>query len=65
MNGVDKFDQTRSTVPCVRKEIRLEMSIFTAILDWSIMNAFAVYKALDLEKEFPETAAIRKLTYIW
>jgi hypothetical protein len=47
MNGVDRFDQYRSTNPTVRKERRVPMSIFTFLLDASVQNAFAIQKSID------------------
>ena len=46
MNSVDCMDQLRPTNPTRRCEQRLEMSLFTFILDASCLNAYAVYKVL-------------------
>ena len=47
MNGVDRFDQYRSTNPMTRKERRVPLSIFTFLLDASVQNAFAIRKTID------------------
>ena len=39
MNGVDRFDQKRSTIPVLRKEMKVSMSIFTWILNAACINA--------------------------
>ncbi len=39
MNGVDKFDQVRTTNACLQKEFRVSMSIFGFIIDSCIQNA--------------------------
>ena len=44
MNGVDRFDQLRSTNAIVRKEKRVSMSLFTFMLDAAVLNAFALSK---------------------
>ncbi|KAF4132759.1 Transposase IS4 [Phytophthora infestans] len=46
MNAVDRFDQLRSTNPTRRREKRLQMSIFTWLLDVAIHNAYAIYQAI-------------------
>ena len=51
MNGVDRFDQLRSTNACVRKESRVTMTLFTFLLDASIQNAFTVRNAMHPEKK--------------
>ena len=47
MNGVDKYDQYRSTNAIVRKEKRVPMSIFTFLLDASIQNAFTIMRTIS------------------
>jgi len=42
MNGVDRMDQYRSTLATQRKERRLQMTIFTYLLDLAIGQAFAL-----------------------
>ncbi|OWZ13352.1 LOW QUALITY PROTEIN: hypothetical protein PHMEG_00013340 [Phytophthora megakarya] len=44
MNAVDRFDQLRSTNPTRRRGLRLQMSIFTWLLDVAIHNAFSMYQ---------------------
>ena len=44
MNGVDRFDQLRSTNAIARKEKRVSMSLFTFMLDAAILNAYALHK---------------------
>ena len=48
MNAVDRVDQIRASLVTMRKEIRVNMSIWTAILDWSTMNSYSLYKSLKL-----------------
>lgn len=43
MNGVDRFDQLRAAHATERKEMLVPMSIFTFLLDASIINAYALY----------------------
>ena len=50
MNSVDRMDQKRSTNPTRRKEKRLPMTIFTAMVDVAINNAFAIYNVLFRKK---------------
>ena len=47
MNGVGRFDQLRASHTTARKERRVPMYIFTFLLDASVINAYALYKALD------------------
>eukprot|EP00737_Agarophyton_chilense_P004965 gb/GEZJ01006794.1/.p1 GENE.gb/GEZJ01006794.1/~~gb/GEZJ01006794.1/.p1 ORF type:complete len:170 (-),score=17.42 gb/GEZJ01006794.1/:209-718(-) len=47
MNGVDRFDQSRSISATVRKERRVTMSILTLVLETSILKAHALLKALS------------------
>ena len=47
MNGVDRTEQRRATNPTRRKEQRACMSIFTAFLDMSCMNAYSLYNVLE------------------
>lgn len=51
MNGVDRFDQLRSTNACVRKESKVTMTLFTFLLDASIQNAFTVRNVMHPEKK--------------
>ena len=46
MNGVDKFDQVRTTNACVRKEMRVSMSIFGFILDSCIQNSYSILSSV-------------------
>ena len=46
MNSVDRMDQKRSTNPTKRKEKRLGMSIFTYLLDLSVLQSFAIFKTI-------------------
>lgn len=46
MNGVDRFDQLRSSHSIARREKRVPMSVFTFLLDPSIVNAFALYNTM-------------------
>ena len=46
MNAVDQMDQLWSTNPTRKKEIHVEMSIYTIILDLSVNNAYALYKKI-------------------
>lgn len=50
MNGVDKFDQIKSTYEVDRKSHKWWHRIFFFFLDASIVNAFIIYKELNLEK---------------
>ncbi len=47
MNGVDKFDQVRSTNSTQRKEQRVSMTIFTFLLDSAIQNAYSILPLID------------------
>eukprot|EP00737_Agarophyton_chilense_P005115 gb/GEZJ01007203.1/.p1 GENE.gb/GEZJ01007203.1/~~gb/GEZJ01007203.1/.p1 ORF type:complete len:188 (+),score=13.02 gb/GEZJ01007203.1/:250-813(+) len=47
MNGVDRFDQFRSTTATVRKEQRVPMSILTFVLDTSNLNWHALLKCIS------------------
>ena len=42
MNSVDKFDHLRSTCPILRKERRVNMSIFSWVLDAACINAITL-----------------------
>jgi hypothetical protein len=44
MNGVDRMDQYRSTLATQRKEMRLQMTLFTYLLDLAISQAFALHQ---------------------
>ena len=44
MNLVDHMDQLQPTSPIKHKEWRVEMTIFTMLLDLAVNNAFALYK---------------------
>ena len=46
MNGVNCFDQLQLTNATCRKEQRVNMSLFTYVLDIAGINAFQVYKKL-------------------
>ena len=48
MNAVIRLDQIRSSMMTMKKEPRTCMSIWTAILDWSCNNAYALYKTMSL-----------------
>lgn len=45
MNGIDRFDQLRSS-HSIEREKRVPMSVFTLLLDPSIVNAFALYNTM-------------------
>ena len=49
MNSVDRMDQLRAAAPCRRKETRLNMSLFTWVLDLSVHNAYSVFSHLRTE----------------
>lgn len=49
MNSVDRFDQKRTAVECCRREKRVHMSIWTALLDWSVLNAQSLLATLELK----------------
>ncbi|KUF85454.1 hypothetical protein AM588_10000940 [Phytophthora nicotianae] len=55
MNGVDRVDQLRSTNPTRRKEQRISMSIFTWLLDLSLINAFALMHHIQANAKAPRT----------
>lgn len=55
MNGVDRVDQLRYTNPTRRKEMRLSMSLFTWLLDLSIINSFALMKHIQKKPKAPQT----------
>jgi hypothetical protein len=44
MNGVDRVDQLRSTNPNRRREKRLDMTLFTWLLDIATINAYPLLK---------------------
>lgn len=46
MNAVDRMDQKRSTNPTQRKEMRISMTLFTAMIDVAINNAHAIYNVM-------------------
>lgn len=46
MNGVDRVDQLRSTNPTRRREKRLDMTLFTWLLDMATINAFSLMKRM-------------------
>ena len=48
MNGVDRVDQIRSSMVSMKKENRVSMSLWTAILDWSCINSFSLYRSMNL-----------------
>lgn len=50
MNGVDKFDQLKSTYGVDRKSHKWWHRIFFFFLDACIVNSFIIYKGLNLEK---------------
>ena len=50
MNSVDRMDQKRSALPCKRKEQRLEMSVFTYLLDLACLQAYAIYSEIETSK---------------
>lgn len=49
MNGVDKFDQHRSTNPTMRKESRVTMSTFTFLMEGATINIYAVMRAITAQ----------------
>lgn len=53
MNGVDRFDQLRSSHTTARKEARTPMSVFTFLLDASILNGYTLHRYIA--PEFRET----------
>jgi hypothetical protein len=48
MNAVDRMDQRRQPVACQRREKRVNMSVFTMIMDLACSNGYAVSCALSL-----------------
>ena len=50
MNGVDRVDQRRSTNATVQQEKRLNMSIFTMMIDLAINNVYAIYQELEKDQ---------------
>ena len=48
MNAVDRVDQIRSSMVSMKKETRVSMSLWTAILDWSCINSFSLYRSMKL-----------------
>ncbi|HEY9301516.1 MAG TPA: hypothetical protein VIQ31_35160, partial [Phormidium sp.] len=50
MNAVDRFDQARGTNACQRKEVRLNMSVFTFLIDAAVSNAYALSKVENKDK---------------
>ncbi|POM66674.1 Hypothetical protein PHPALM_17429 [Phytophthora palmivora] len=46
MNAVDRADPLRSTNPTRRREKRLDMTLFTWLLDMAAINAFALLKRI-------------------
>ena len=44
MNGVDRMDQYRSTLATERKEKRVQMTLFTFILDLAVSQGYAIYQ---------------------
>jgi hypothetical protein len=55
MNGVDRVDQLRSTNPTRRREKRLDMTLFTWLIDLAIIYAF-----LLLKRTTTSTSSLRK-----
>lgn len=47
MNGVDRFDQMRTTNITMRREKRVPMSIFTFLVDGAIQNAHSVWNVMN------------------
>merc|ERR1712071_22961 len=47
MNGVDRFDQYRSTNATEQREKRVTMRIFTFLLDAAMLNAYAIQGIID------------------
>lgn len=47
MNAVDRFYQSMSILRTKRKESRASMSIFTAVLDCAVHDAYAVYRKIN------------------
>jgi len=50
MNGVHHMDQRRATLATQRKEQRIQMTIFTFILDLAVTQGFAIYQKLAVGK---------------
>lgn len=50
MNGVDRFDQFRSTSATMRKERRVTMSIFTLVVDACVLSAHALLKCINTRR---------------
>ena len=46
MNGVDCMDQYRSTLATQRKEMRLQLTLFTYLLGLAISQAFALHQKM-------------------
>ena len=57
MNGVDRMDQRRATLATQRKEQRIQMTLFTFILDLAVTQGFAIYQKLVMGR------AEKKLTF--
>jgi hypothetical protein len=57
MNGVDRMDQRRATLATQRKEQRIQMTLFTFILDLAVKQGFAIYQKLVMGR------AEKKLTF--
>ena len=61
MNSVDRFDQYRKTNELLRREKRVNMSIFTFLIDASINNAYALFRKLFPEKKISMTEFKRRI----
>jgi hypothetical protein len=55
MNVVGRMDQIRSSCPTRRREKRVSMTLFSLVLDFSIINARAIYQKLNFGKELTLT----------
>src|SRR5688572_3612437 len=69
MNSVDRMNQICSINPARRREARVEMSVFTMLLDVAVNNAFALYTKIEPEQlkgvsfcEFKRKICTRLLT---
>ena len=58
MNAVDRMDQRRQPLACQRREKRVNMSVFTMIMDIACSNAYAL--CCTLSSKYKETVTFRE-----
>jgi hypothetical protein len=58
MNAVDRMDQHRQPLACQRREKRVNMSVFTMIMDTVCSNAYAL--CCTLSSKYKETVTFRE-----